>query len=181
MEQITTYAPFIQKGLGTLLSSKGQKNAGKAQKQLADFQAAQLEYNAGQTTAAGQREAEMQDQETALLLSRAQAVAAASGGGAIDPTVLKIMAGIDAKGKLAADTTRYNADQRASGMRKQAVATRYEGAMSAAAGKMAATSTLLRGGGEIASAWGGSWAEEKEKNYEPSDGGYSTEKIDWTQ
>jgi hypothetical protein len=163
MESIAAVAGPI----GTVLSATGNIAAGnaaarqgQASQNLANYQAAQLEQNAGQQIAAGQGDAEAVLRQSRLLQSRALAVAAASGGGALDPNVLKIIGGIAGEGQLAADTTRFNASETARGMRNQAAATRYSGAQAAAAGQIAerssrtsALTTMLSGVGGFKNAW----------------------------
>jgi len=159
--------PAAASVVGTVLSAKGNVDAGnaaarrgKAEQKLAEYQAAQLEQNAGQEIASGQRDAEAQLLQSRLLQSRALAVAAASGGGALDPNVLKIIGGIAGEGQQAADTTRYNAKESARGMRDQASATRYSGYQAAEAGRIAkktgraqAITTMLSGASSFKNAW----------------------------
>jgi hypothetical protein len=137
---------------GSLLSAFGSLQDGRQQYAAAQYQADQLRKNAGQTEAAGQRDAENQTRQSALLQSRALAVAGASGAGAVDPTVLKLIAGIATEGDLAARTAMYNADEQARGMRNQAAATVFEGKQAKKASKVKALSTFLSGMGNAAMA-----------------------------
>jgi hypothetical protein len=137
---------------GSLLSAFGSIQDGQQQYAAAQYQAKQLQQNAGQTEAAGQRDAENQTRQSLLMQSRALAVAGASGAGAVDPTVLKLISGIAMEGDLAARTAMYNADEQARGMRNQASATVYEGKQARKAGKIKALSTVLSGMGNTAMA-----------------------------
>ncbi len=137
---------------GSLLSAFGSMSEGKAQYKAAQFQAAQLDQNAGQAKAAGQRDAAQEIRQSELLQSRALAVAGASGAGAVDPTVLRIISGLAGEGALAAQTAMFNADEQARGMRTQAAATRFEGAETRKASKVRAISTILSGAGTAAMA-----------------------------
>lgn len=153
--------------LGTVLSAKGQADAGnaaarkgKAERALADYQAAQLDQNAGQEVAAGQRASAEALHQSKLLQSRALAVAAASGGGALDPNVLKIIGGIAGEGALSAEMQQYNAAESARSMRNQAKATRYSGYQAELAGREAkkaskygVMSTVLQGASGFKNAW----------------------------
>src|SRR5690606_1168127 len=109
-----------QKGAATFMSARGLlaegdalEASGRAAEQAAIFEARQMRTQAGQEQAVSQRAAEERMREAGLLMSRAQAVAAASGGGALDPTVLRIIGGLAAEGELAAATEQYNDDERA--------------------------------------------------------------------
>ena len=74
----------------------------------------QLDYQAGQEQAAGQHEAEKARQKATLMLSRARAVAAASGAGPLDES---LMAGIIGEGEKAAGFASYGAEERAKGLK----------------------------------------------------------------
>ena len=73
-----------------------------------------LDYQAGQEQAAGQHEAEKARRKATLMLSRAQAVAAASGAGPLDES---LMAGIMGEGEREAGFATYGAEERAKGLR----------------------------------------------------------------
>lgn len=201
MEQLTEYLPFAQKGAATVMSARAlqaegeaQAVAGRSAEQAAIFEARQMKTQAGQEQAVSQREAENRMREAALLMSRAQAVAAASGGGALDPTVLRIIGGISAEGELAAATERYNGDERARQLKLGAKARRYEGAQARYAGEVAkstskfrARKTVLDGISSMASAWGPSFKESQSSTEEFTSGtdlGYTggfSGGIDWTK
>lgn len=137
---------------GSLLSAFGSLTSGEQQYSAAKYQAAQLQQNAVQAEAAGQRDAANQIRQSELMQSRALAVAGASGAGAVDPTVLRIIAGIAGEGELAAQTAQYNASEAARGMRNQANATMFEGKQAKSASKIKALSTVLSGAGNAAMA-----------------------------
>lgn len=176
MEQIANYLPYAQQGAATLMSARAYEAEGRARQQAgemanaaAQFEARQLRTQAGQEQAVAQYEAENRLREAALRMSRAQAVAAASGGGALDPTVLRIIGGLAAEGELAAATERYNGDERARQLRLAAVGREYEGVQAKYAGDVArsvgkwrAQNTLLQGAASMASAWGPSFKESQE-------------------
>jgi len=154
-----TFSPAILGGFGTGMAATGQlqagkaaRNVGEAQQRSAEFEAQQLDTNVGQVQAAAQRAAMEEQRKSMALQSRAIAVAAASGGGALDPTVLALVSGLSKEGQLAADTQIYGGEERARAMRNQAKATRYEGAQRAEAGqikertsRVSAVSTILSG------------------------------------
>lgn len=160
---------------GSLLSAFGSLQQGKAQYQAAKFQAAQLNQNASQAEAAGQRDAIGQLRQSELLQSRALAVAGASGAGAMDPTVLRLISGIAGEGQLNADTAMFNAGEDARGMRNQAITGIYEAKQAKRASKIQALSTMLSGAGNAAMAGskfnGGGWfGQASPSGY----GGYTT-------
>lgn len=157
MEQLKMYQPQMNSAagaIGTLLSAKGERDAGIAADRAARYRARQMEQNAGQAVAAATADAQEEERKSALIASRAIAVAAASGAGALDPTVVRILQGIDAEGKLASATQMYNGYEEARGMREQAKATRFEGKAYKRAGKTKALSTVLGGLRDVANTWG---------------------------
>jgi len=153
-DQMQSFAPLATGVVGTLLTAQGQNNQGQDQQRLANYQAAQLRQDAGQQVAQGTQLAQDEQRKSALIASRAIAVAAASGGGALDPTVVKILQGIHGEGELAADTRMYNANENARDMTDKASATKYSGKQAAAAGRMKAISTVLNSGSQLANTWG---------------------------
>lgn len=123
---------------GTIIGANSEAKALRSQ-------ANQLEAQAGLTRATSQREA-MNDRRNAELVgSRGLALAAASGGGADDPTVVNMLADIAGEGEYRALTALYNGDQEALGMEAQAKANR-KGA------KATKTAALFKAGGTILSA-----------------------------
>ena len=151
-------SPAIMGGFGTGMQAAGQLQSGKAaantglaQQKAAEFEAQQLEQNAGQAQAASQRSAIEELRKSMLLQSRAIAVAAASGGGALDPTVMALVGNLSKEGQLAAETQIYGGDERARAMRNQAKASRYEGAQRAEAGRVAERASKVSAGSTILS------------------------------
>mgnify|MGYP001570328437 CR=1 FL=1 len=144
-----SFIPLAMNVLGTALQSGGEKQAGRDEKAAADFQAAQLRVNAGQAVAASQIDAANETRKSKLLQSRALALAAASGGGAVDPSVMKIISGLAGEGKLASLTQLYAGDERARAMNSQAAATEYEGVLKKKAYDTKARGTILSGAKSI--------------------------------
>ena len=118
--------PFVA-AAGGLFSAYGAIQAGEAAAQEGEATAAQLITNAGQERASGQFAAAEELRKSDLMMSRMLAVAAASGGGVSDPTVVKIAGGIAQEGALAAATRRYTSESSARGMEAQADAARRTG------------------------------------------------------
>ena len=130
---------------GTLLSSVGALGSARAMSSLAGFNADLLESSADDQIAAGQREALEQKRQANLAMSRAQAVAAASGGGAADPTVINVIGDIAAEGEYNARVADYSGRERARNTQLQAAAERAKGGAAETAGYINAAGTLLSG------------------------------------
>lgn len=142
--------------IGTVLSASGQLEAGNASRAQSQYQAAQLRRNAIQEQAVGSVQAQEEVRRMELTQSRILAVAGASGAGALDPTVVKLIAQTEAEGRLAAATRIYNSDTSAQAMTEQASATEYEGLMVQRASQYKVASTLLSGGKSIYDTYAGS-------------------------
>lgn len=134
----------------TVMGYFSQRNAGIAAKQEADYRAAQLDQRAGQERATAQRQAMIERRRGALAKSRAQALAAAGGGGALDPSVADIMGDLEGESELNALNALYVGEERARDDESAAVLERYSGQQKKKAGYLAARTTALSGLGEIA-------------------------------
>lgn len=128
------FGSAIERGVGSSLTVKGANQLadaalvkGQRTKAAAEFEAGQLETNAGQAIAASQRVAAGQTLQAQYLASKAIAAAAASGGMATDPTVLNVVSKIAGEGALHATTALYNGEEQARQARAQAYATRFAG------------------------------------------------------
>lgn len=113
--------------LGSEMSATSHFMFGLHVRQAADFQAAQLRQAGGQAMASAERSAADVDLQTRLTLSRALAVAGASGGGASDPGVVTIMANDAARGAYLKQVALYQGADRQRLMGMQADAAEYEG------------------------------------------------------
>ncbi len=120
--------------MSTVLTAGGQLQRGNAQEaigqrtNIADqFQAAQLQQNASADIASGQVAAENQNMATGYIVSQAMARAAASGGGASDPTVINNIARIQAEGAYRANVARYSGQVQARTAENQAAADIFAG------------------------------------------------------
>lgn len=138
-------ATVMQVG-GTLLSMKGYgdaaraaKTSGQRERVAKEFEAEQLDEQAGQAIAVSQRAALEQQRQGRLMASRALAVAAASGGGASDPTVVNLIAGADGEAAYRSAVALYEGEDRARKLRISAAASRYEGAVAEEAGNQRAS------------------------------------------
>jgi len=127
---------------GTLLGSAGMLNQGRAAAQAGiavqrarEAEAAQLRTKAGQTRAGSQRDMLEARRGEKLIQSRLQAVAAASGAGASDPTVEKLAGDIAAEGEYRALLALFGGEEMARALEHGADVRKYEGQISARAGK----------------------------------------------
>jgi hypothetical protein len=100
----------------------------------------QLDYMAGQELAAGQYAAEASRKKGELMLSRAHAVAAASGGGPLDES---LAAGIFSASEKAAGFDTYQSTEKAKGMQ-------YKGDVGVRSAKVESDAILLNTIGKVA-------------------------------
>ena len=131
--------------VGFGLTAKAARDEGKARKALAFDQARQLEQRAGVTRGASQRAAVRELDVAENIQSRALALAAASGGGVTNPTVLNILADIQAEGEYRSLTQIFTGEDEARGMEAQARSLRNTGSALARSGNLKAAGTILQG------------------------------------
>lgn len=134
MGELAAFLPMAMNLAGSLIGSQGASDSadaaivmGERERQAAQFKAQQLRSQALQAAAVSQRTGDTQARQARLLQSRALAVAAASGGGASDPTVVNLISGIAGEGALRRATALYEGEDRARVLRMQAAAAEYEG------------------------------------------------------
>jgi hypothetical protein len=132
--------------IGALISGVGALAEGAAAKNSADFEADQLRKKGDEEFASSQRDAAQSRKEAQLANSRAQALAAASGGGAGSdaPTILKIMSDTAAKGEYNAQTQMYGGLSRRAGMLDQAAGRRASGKASFLGGALGAAGSFAK-------------------------------------
>ena len=110
-----------------LFSAITQLQAGNQARAALNFQAGQLRVNAGQAQASAQRQAADVDRQSQIIASSALAHAAASGGGASDPTVVNLIARNAQESAYRKAVALYGGDDEARSMLMQADAKQYEG------------------------------------------------------
>jgi hypothetical protein len=149
------WAPLVFQIAGTVLSVAGAMSAAQAQKrqaqqaqQLKEYEAAQMEQNAGQELAAGQRRAMEERRRATMLASRALAVGAASGGGT-SGSVEEIISDIAGEGAYRAGLEIFGSEDRARRLRMGAEGARYEGDSIASYGRSQATASSLSAVGAL--------------------------------
>ena len=135
---------------GTVVSAAGTIAAGKQAQANANWQALEQERQAKAEQASAQREAQQLERRKDLALSRHQAVAAASGLSASDPTSLDIRGEIEEYGTMQQQLAQYGGRDRRAGLEAQATATRLEGDLAAKRARSSAIGTILGGIGGLA-------------------------------
>lgn len=133
---------------GAVITIAGQRKAKKAGESDAAFEASQLREQAGISRATGQRVAENERRQSRLLESALQA---RTGGGGLDPTLVKLQADIAGEGEYRALSALYEGETGAlgreasadSGLRSQRA--RSEAANYAMAGTVLSTGSSMYG------------------------------------
>ncbi len=139
------FAPAILGVLGTVVSAGGSILAGQQAKAAANFEAKQLERQANEKRAQATREVAQQYADRKELMGNQIAVAAASGGGASDPTVMDLLGDTAAYGYVQNQNTYANAENIGRQLEGQADAKRIEGKNAQTASFINAGSSLLSG------------------------------------
>lgn len=147
---VSAGSSILQLG-GGLMAGFGAKSAGESERRALQFQAAQLEQNAGQAIAASQRRSAEERRRAALVASRALAVAAAGGGSASDTTVQNIIANLDGEGAYRSMVALYEGEEKSRQLMLAAAGKRYEGDLAAKGGTQKGIAYGLAGFGSAAS------------------------------
>lgn len=147
--------------LGGLSSASAAKLEGERAKVAAEFQAWQAEEQAGTAIAISQRQALEEQRQGRLAASRALAIAAASGGGASDPTIVNLLANAAGEGAYRAQVALYEGEAKARQLRLDAAAGRLSGAWAKQEGasravglSLAATGAGARGAASLYAKYG---------------------------
>ena len=155
-------ASSVSQASNTAAAGRAEQAAAQARGQALEHQAAQARQSAGQERASAQRAASEKRRLGRLLSSRALAVAAASGAGAGDPTVEKILGDIGAEGEFRALTEMFIGEERARGLETRADLLTFEAQQERRGGNVArsassglATAQLLGGAAKAFSATSG--------------------------
>ncbi len=160
-------------GVGTIVNTLGQAKsqsdagssyaqAGQAERAAAYAHAQGLDQNAGQTRATSQQQAYFDRRSGRFAASRALAQAAASGGGAADPSVIKIISDLKGESEYQALADMASGESRARSLEYQGVLDRYGGDVSAYTGKVRksvarqqALNTIAKGAQTLFDRYGG--------------------------
>lgn len=150
----------------TILSAGGQVAGGIAANNAAKYTAQQQEIAGSQGLAASQRTAFSETRRASLVGSRARAVAAASGAGATDPTVVNIEGDIAGQGEYNALSALYEGQEAKRTGDANAALTRFEGKQAKTAAFIGAGSTLLKGGTSLYDKYGGGGPPKVPNDYQ---------------
>lgn len=140
--------------MGTIAGGNAAAAAGQMQQQAANYQAGQLEENATQTFAAGQRQMLDTQEKTRLAISSARAAAAGNGTNAGVGSPATIQGELAKRGSYNAAMDMFNGASTATGLRNQAAGVRYSGTAAAIGGQEAQQASLLSAAGTIAGSAG---------------------------
>lgn len=149
--------------MGAMASANAQQQQAQALEyqaqaeiQAANYKAKQEERVGQEDRAAAQRQALDTKEKTSYLQSHLQATAAASGGGAADPTIINLSGDIAKHGEYSALSQMWSGESQAVGLENQAGLDRYTGyvratalADEAAAKRTQADATILGGIGGL--------------------------------
>lgn len=130
---------------GTALSAAGAIAEGNFQEAMGEAQAKASEREASEQRAASQREAIQRSREARLVLSRQQAVAAASGAGPTDTTIMGLMGEAAAAGQFNTASAIYEGESRGRALEDDAALSRFRGKQAKLASFINAGSTVLSG------------------------------------
>lgn len=136
--------------LGGVAGAAGQAQAGEAANATAKYQALVARQNANAEEATGQRQAIEERRKAAFTSSRIRAVAAASGAGADDPSVLNLEADVNAQGEYNAMSRLFTGASAGQAQRQNAMLTTLAGRNERDASYAAAGGTILKSVGDAA-------------------------------
>lgn len=149
---------------GSLISAGGTILGANSQAKQLRGEAAQLEVQAGQERASSQRQAIEERRQGRIASSRALAIAAASGGGADDPSVINAIANIEGEGEYRALTALYEGNSSGDDLVRQAAARRTEAKNVKRAALFKAAGTIIGAGSSLADRYGGGEAKAAAKS-----------------
>lgn len=142
---------------GSIFQFMGQMEMGRAARIRGQQAAAMAEFNAWEATrqagiaiSISQRQAAEERRQANLVASRALAVAAASGGGVSDPTMVRIIANARGEGAVRAATSLYEGAATARRLRTEAITGRITSYEEAARGAATQQGLALTSMGTIA-------------------------------
>lgn len=147
----------IISGAGSIFQLMGQMEMGRAARIRGEQAAAMAEFNAweanrqaGIAVSISQRQAAEERRQANLVASRALAVAAASGAGVSDPTMVRIIANARGEGAVRAATSLYEGAAISRKLRTEAITGRITGYNEAARGAATQEGLALTSMGTLA-------------------------------
>jgi hypothetical protein len=150
---------------GTALSAGGSIIGGNSQSKALKSEATQFDASAGQYRASSQREAMDETRQGDLSASRVLALAAASGAGASDPTVINLIGNLSGESQYRALTALYNGDQKGRAAEAEAASRRAEAKGAKTAGILKAAGSIISSGSSLYDRYGGPKATASKATY----------------
>lgn len=141
--------------VGAIVGAIGKLKAGEDAAQEGELQAIQLRANANASAASAQRQAQDVLRRTDLVKSRVTALAAASGAGATDPTVINDLSSIEEEGHYQAMSRLYNGQVQQQSLNNQADTAIREGNAKRTAYDLSAVSSVLSTGSSLYTKYAG--------------------------
>jgi len=138
---------------GSLFSAFNKFAYADSAEQAGKMTALQMRQQASDVQAASQRTAWSVERQGELMASRALAVAAASGGGASDPTVVNLIAKNAGEFAYRKAVALYEGESKAQGLRYGADVKEYEGKAVAASARAAGIASMFKAGTSIMSGY----------------------------
>ncbi len=148
MAFLAAAAPYLA-AAGAAVTTVSAIQQGQAQQQQAQAEARALVNKSNADASAAQRQAQDYRRQAQYAISRGQALAAASGAGATDPTVVNVLGQIAGEGDYRALTSLYTGETQSQNDLSGAQAARNEGSAAGKAGFLRGISTLLSDTGQL--------------------------------
>lgn len=130
----------------TALTAGAAYQQAQGQKAVLEQQAEERREDANATAAESQRQAIVERRRAQQFMSRARAVAGASGAGSTDPSVTNILTGIETQGEVNALNAMYSGNSAARGYRRGARIADSEARAASTGGYLSSAATALGGG-----------------------------------
>ena len=130
---------------GQSMTAATQLRHGLDLQTAANYQAAQLRQLANSDMAQAERQGEYEKLRTDMVTSRQLALAAASGGGASDPTIVNLIARTAAEGAYRQASAIYSGEDAARLREMQAEGAEYQGKTAKVAGELNAVGGVVGG------------------------------------
>lgn len=167
---LLTVASTAATGVGSILSANAAKQDAASQAAALETQAKQSDRAAMEQRAQASQEAAQKYTDQRELLSDQQAIAAASGGGASDPTILDLAGDLAGYGYQQRGIIRANGETQARGLEDDGRARRREAKSALRAGQTNARASILSGVTSAAKNYGDFM--QKSSGYTPKPEGY---------
>lgn len=157
---------------GTLAGGNYAAQAGQMEQAAANYQATQLNQNAAQAFASGQRQMLNTQQNTRMAIGASQARSAAGGVDAGAGSAATNVGNLAARGSYQALMDKFNGAATATGLRNQAQGVQYTGQMEALEGEEKQSASELAAAGTIAGSAGSLMSSYGRMEYQSGNNAY---------